>query len=204
MSRIDYFLGIGHTGRNTFLTYSFLTFTFMMTSLKTSYPTLIIVFVIAFLLGYGTSARIINRSMSGPTEQKTTEMTTPDAPETDDASAVSALAQISAGVGIGISTVSADNQAAGNMVSLTVKAEKDTWVAIHEDKGDKPGNILGAQLFAKGTHQGNVDLLRPTTAGMKYYAMLHADNGDKKFDHAVDMPLMASTGGVIAAEFTAQ
>ncbi|MEK7099358.1 MAG: hypothetical protein AAB916_02480 [Patescibacteria group bacterium] len=186
----------------------------MMTSLKTSYPTLIIVFVIAFLLGYGTSARLVNQSKNGPAESKTAEATTPDAAKTDDVkttedkkddvSAVSALAQISAGISAGISTVSADNQAAGNMVSLTVKAEKDIWVAIHEDKAGKPGNILGAQLFTKGTHTGKVELLRPTTAGMKYYAMLHADNGDKKFDHAVDMPLMASTGGVIADEFTAQ
>ncbi|OGZ96578.1 MAG: hypothetical protein A3B34_02780 [Candidatus Sungbacteria bacterium RIFCSPLOWO2_01_FULL_54_21] len=185
----------------------------MMEPLKKSYPTLIIVFVIAFLLGYGTSARIINKNKTadggktaesaGAAGETGTQGEAQTAENAEEENPASALAQISASMG-GISTVSADNQTAGTMVALTVKAEKDTWVAIHEDKNGKPGNILGAQLFAKGTHTGNVELLRSTTAGMKYYAMLHADNGDKKFDYAADMPLAASTGGMIAAEFMAQ
>lgn len=180
----------------------------MMVSLKQSYPTLIIVFVIAFLLGYGTSARIVNRSKSDTAKETASASDAAQmgeertAAETD-RDAGSALAQISASMGAGISTVSADNQAAGNTVSVAVKAEKETWVAIHEDVNGKPGKILGAQLFVKGTHTGVVQLLRPTTAGMKYYAMLHADNGDRKFDPAEDKALIGSTGAMIEDEFTA-
>lgn len=184
----------------------------MKDMLTKSYPALVIVFVIAFLLGYGTSTRVVNRQKAGAApksgqsaatetdktnEQKTAEET--EEGETD----ASALAQISATLGIGINTVSADDQPAGETVSVIVKAEKDVWVAVHEDTGGKPGNILGAQLFTKGTTTGKIDLLRRLMAGRKYYAILHADDGDRKFDLAKDMPLAGSTGGVIADAFLA-
>lgn len=189
----------------------------MKDMLTKSYPTLIIVFVIAFLLGYGTSARVINRSKSGATQKATESAATAEtekAEETKTAeetaekaeeakSDTSALAQISATLGLGINTVSANDQPAGESVSVVVKAEKDVWVAVHEDTGGKPGSILGAQLFTKGTTTGTVDLLRRLMAGRKYYAMLHADNGDRKFDPKKDMPLVGSTGGVIADTFLA-
>lgn len=180
----------------------------MMTSFKQSYPTFIIVFVIAFLLGYGTSARIVNRSKSNAQKEtaSASDATQVEGEKTavdTNSDAGSALAQISASVGAGISTVSADNQAEGEIVSVVVKAEKETWVAIHEETDGKLGKILGAQLFTKGTHTGLVHLLRPTVAGMKYSAMLHADNGDRKFDPAEDKALMASTGGMIMDEFMA-
>ncbi len=174
---------------------------------KNSYPALIIVFVVAFLLGYGTSARLVNRQ-SGGAENKTAGYAANETGKvgevTDEMeSAESSLAQISASVAIGMNTVSANDQPAGSIVAVTVKAGKDIWVAVHEDTGGKPGSILGAQLFTKGTHTGTVDLLRPMMAGRKYYAMLHADDGDHVFDHAKDMPLIASTGGVITDTFTA-
>lgn len=190
--------------------------------LKNSYPALIIIFVIAFLLGYGTSARIVNRQKGG-TAQKPAETAavaegekkegTETAEKTEEKAAekteekkadTSGLAQISATVTLGgMNTVSADDQPAGMSVSVTVKAEKDVWVAVHEDTGGKPGSILGAQLFTKGTATGKVDLLRRLMAGRKYYAMLHADDGDRKFDHMKDMPVAASTGGAIADAFLA-
>lgn len=172
----------------------------MNNTIKQSYPTLVIVFVIAFLLGYGTSARIVNREKRS-TEPQTAEGAAMEAGTADETT--SALAKISAAVGTGMNAVSADDQPAGAMVSVAVKAEKDIWVAVHEDTGGKPGNILGAQLFTQGTHTGQIDLLRRLMAGRKYYAILHADDGDRFFDHTKDMPLMSSAGGAISDEFTA-
>lgn len=175
----------------------------MNDSFKQSYPTLIIVFVIAFLLGYGTSARIINRQKSG-SEAETEASAAMETGTTGEAKdAESALAKISAAVGTGMNAVSADDQPAGNTVSVAVKVEKDAWVAVHEDTGGKPGNILGAQLFTRGTSTGQIELLRRLMAGRKYYAMLHADDGDRQFDYTKDMPLVSSAGGAIADVFIA-
>ena len=172
---------------------------------KNSYPALIIVFVVAFLLGYGTSARLVNRQSDNTGGGKTPGYAAGEIGETTDetASGESSLAQISAATGTGINAVTADDQPAGSIASLTVKVAKDAWVAIHEDTGGKPGNILGAQLFTKGTHAGTVDLLRPMMAGRKYYAILHADDGDGKFDHTKDTAITGSMGGAIADAFTA-
>ncbi|MEK7541535.1 MAG: hypothetical protein AAB533_01670 [Patescibacteria group bacterium] len=169
----------------------------MTETVKTSYPTLIVVFVIAFLLGYGTSARIVNRRESG-TEQKAAQGSG------EEEMRESGIAQISAAISTGINAVSANDQPAGNTVSVVVKAEKDIWVAVHEDTGGKPGSILGAQLFAKGTSTGAVDLLRRLMAGRKYYVMLHADDGDRLLDLAKDTPIIGSDGSVIMDAFTAQ
>lgn len=98
-----------------------------------------------------------------------------------------------------------NDQAAGAAVSIAmVTLASDGWVAIHEDRGGKPGAILGAQRFNAGTKQsGTVELLRPTVAGGVFYAMLHADDGDKMFDVKKDMPLTDPQGSAIMMRFTA-
>lgn len=167
--------------------------------------TTVIVFVIAFLLGYGTSARIVNRSSTAEAprqeERAATAEQTPAGAESQEKA--SSLAQISAIVTAGLSTVAADDQPAGKTVSVAVKLEKEGWVAVHEDKDGKPGKILGAQLFTAGTHFGKVELLRETLRGGKYYAMLHADDGDRKFDAVKDTPLKNAAGQMVTDEFMA-
>ena len=166
--------------------------------------TTVIVFVIAFLLGYGTSARLVNRSGTAGERQGRAEMAAAEqTTATGEAQEESSLAQISAMIATGLSTVAADNQPAGKTVSVAVKLEKEAWVAVHEETNGAPGKILGAQLFTAGTHFGKVELLRGTVAGAKYYAMLHADDGDRKFDHAKDMPLKNAAGQAITDEFAA-
>jgi hypothetical protein len=43
--------------------------------------------------------------------------------------------------------------------------------------------------FAKGINPGKVNLTENTKEGMLYYAVLHTDDGDKKFDAKKDMEL---------------
>ena len=155
-----------------------------------------IVFVVAFLLGYGTSARIVNRDRTSDAAQKTAQ---------SDVAIVSSLADISA-AGMAMSTanaITADDQPAGTAVAVKVTAEKEAWAVVHEDAGGKPGNILGAQMFPAGTHLGTITLLRETAAGKKYYAMLHADDGDRAFDYGADQPLMNEAEEPIMTAFTA-
>jgi hypothetical protein len=78
------------------------------------------------------------------------------------------------------------------------------WVAIHEDREGKPGNILGAAWLPVGEHLATkVDLLRPMEAGKTYYAMLHDDDGDKQFNYKNDLSLPSATGEPIMMAFRA-
>jgi len=142
---------------------------------RIGYSTLAVVFIIAFLLGYGTSSRIVNRSGGYGSEPE--EMSEAQMPDLE-----LGLTQVDGQSSQNPSTVAADDQPAGSSVNVAVKSDSEVWVAVHEDVDGKPSRILGAQLFSAGTNLGKVDLLRPTVAGMSYHAMLHSDDGDRKFD----------------------
>ncbi|MBI2056098.1 MAG: hypothetical protein HYT37_01855 [Candidatus Sungbacteria bacterium] len=109
--------------------------------------------------------------------------------------------QTSAGAGEG-GKIAMNEQAAGMSVAVAnVSLPVSGWVAIHEDAGGKPGKILGARRFEKGTHAGVVELLRKTEDGKAYYAMLHADDGDRLFDAKKDMPMKDVSGAAVMAKF---
>lgn len=95
------------------------------------------------------------------------------------------------------------DQSAGNRVTVAKISLADAgWVVIHEGRAGKPGNILGALRVDPGAHSGLVvELLRETVGGQAYYAMLHSDNGDKKFDHAVDLPMSGESGSALMQKF---
>lgn len=163
---------------------------------KTLNATTVTVFIIAFLLGYGTSSRIVNRDQGGePAPQETAE--------NKEVQPELSLAQISATLGDQTSLVAADDQPAGEAVAVAVKIQKEAWAAVHEDASGKPGKILGAQFFPAGNHLGKVTLLRATEAGKKHYVMLHTDDGDRAFDYQKDMPLKDAAGKTIMDVFTA-
>lgn len=89
------------------------------------------------------------------------------------------------------------------VISMVTLAQ-DGWVVIHEGENGKPGRILGARRFNAGMNQsGSVELLRPTEEGRVYFAMLHADDGDRQFDHRRDLPLADPQGNVILMRFVA-
>lgn len=96
------------------------------------------------------------------------------------------------------------NQTAGNAVTIaSVETDESTWVAVREGKNGVMGNILGAsRVDAGASNNVVVDLLRPTMAGNDYYVVLFSDNGDRMFDHKMDMP-MSSDGTAIAQTFKA-
>lgn len=167
-----------------------------------------IVFVAAFLLGYGVSSRIINRDRARENNAQETAQNTLGYEEEIDAA--SSLAQISEAImGDSTAIITADDQPAGDAVAVAAKIAQAGWIAVHEDAGGKSGNILGAQFFPKGDHLGKITLLRETEAGKKYYIMLHADNGlptqagDRAFDYKQDMPIKNATGEPITDAFMA-
>ena len=112
-----------------------------------------------------------------------------------------------ASVGIPSSTkVVVSDQTAGTLVAIgAVDMSVNGWVVVHEDRDGAPGNILGAQRFDAGSYTGGqVELLRATVAGGKYYVMLHQDNGDKMFDHILDLPYKSSESAYVMATFIAK
>ena len=64
------------------------------------------------------------------------------------------------------------------------------WVAVHEDRGGKPGNVLGAAWVPAGESLNvSVGLLREAVEGQTYYVMIHAEDGMAGFDFKTDLPL---------------
>lgn len=105
----------------------------------------------------------------------------------------------------GGNAVAVNDQPPGLTVSLGMVAiTRDGWVVIHAAEDGAPGRILGARRFDAGSVEtGSVELLRPTEEGRVYFAMLHADNGDRQFDHTKDLPLTDAGGNVILMRFVA-
>lgn len=107
---------------------------------------------------------------------------------------------------IGATGVLAEDQVFGlEAIVKSVKFENRAgWVAIHEDREGKPGNILGATWLPVGeSKEVKVELLRSMEAGKTYYAMLHDDDGDKKFNYKNDLSLPSATGEPIMVAFRA-
>lgn len=96
------------------------------------------------------------------------------------------------------------DQFPGNVVTVSsVSLANGGWVAIHKDNAGTPGVTIGQTYFDKGINTGKVTLTTPTVEGGVYYAMLHSDDGDKKFDISKDLPLKDSKGSVIMKIFRA-
>lgn len=99
-----------------------------------------------------------------------------------------------------------ENQPAGKSVAIkNMNLAATAWVAIHDDRDGKPGDILGAKRYFATETSGTVPLLRATVAGKRYFAMVHKDNGNLAFEFkAGDAPLMNSAGEPVMAAFVAQ
>ena len=122
------------------------------------------------------------------------------APTTSDTSATNSN---SATTGSANSIIMAD-QYPGNVVYVSsVQLSQPGWVVIHEDNNGQPGAIIGEAYAGAGISPVKVILTSPTIDGHSYYAMLHSDNGDKKFDVSVDLPLKDQNGNIIMKLFNA-
>lgn len=106
---------------------------------------------------------------------------------------------------VGDNGVVVEDQTPGKSVAVAQAVLKvPAWVAIHDDVNGKPGNILGAQLFAEGKTSGKVELLRATEAGKSYIAVIHIDKGDwRLFNVALNVPLLGEDGSMITSSFNA-
>ena len=93
-----------------------------------------------------------------------------------------------------------DQEAGGSVLVSEMSLTESRWVVIHEDLDGEPGNILGARLFFEGDTEGEVSLLRNTSEGGKYYAILYMvaereKDQDRRFDIVRDLPLVKEDNG---------
>ena len=77
------------------------------------------------------------------------------------------------------------------------------WVGIYDDRDGHPGWIMGAARLHPGDTLATVDLLRPTIAGSKYYAIILNDDGDDSFNRLTDLPPL-TPDKVIMVSFVAK
>lgn len=97
-----------------------------------------------------------------------------------------------------------EDQPAGLIVHVRHAAvDEGKWVVIHEDREGILGNVLGAARFVRGTTEGAVELLRATSPGSTYHAVLYADNGDRAFSLSDDTPLSDVSGTIKGVTFSA-
>lgn len=141
--------------------------------------------IIFFLIGFGASWLYLKpaQAPSAQDEEASAELNIPS---------------------MNVNAIEVDDQKVGSTVSVkSVKFENPGWVAIHDDADGKPGNILGAAWFPKGENSGIVELLRDTEQGKTYFAVLHNDDGDREFNHKIDLPLTDASGTIIMVKFMA-
>ncbi len=100
-------------------------------------------------------------------------------------------------------SVTVGDQFAGFTVTVDKAAlDKDGWVVIEEDVDGKPLYLLGASRRDAGSYENiSVELLRNTEEGGTYYAVIYVDDGDKKFDHKIDLLATTADGNPVMDVF---
>lgn len=91
-------------------------------------------------------------------------------------------------------TIAVSTQVPGNSINIdNAYLSEPGFIVIHEATADgKPGNIIASSgLLGVGPIQ-DLEIKVTVKAGAKYFAMLHKDNGDKKFNVATDAPITAN------------
>lgn len=140
----------------------------------------VIVIIILIVLGY-----YLFKGNNGAPTTDTTPSTTPVATDVNE-----------------VNRIVVSDQYPGNVVYISsVQLANPGWVEIHMDNKGTPGAIIGSMYFDKGINPGKITLTSNTVDGGVYYAMIHGDNGDKKFDAGKDLPLKDSKGNIIMKLF---
>ncbi len=175
---------------------------------------MIVTFLLGLLIGGGSAWLWL--SPSGDTTEglesekmtgDTLEITGSEARKEGNTPALESVGASNGGIVVaGAGSVRVADQAAGNSVAVAeAELPQEGWVAIHDDAGGAPGNILGAKRENAGSFSNiTVELLRGTASQSVYFAVLHIDNGDRAFDPRVDVPMLDRDGVMILEKFNVQ
>lgn len=104
----------------------------------------------------------------------------------------------------GTNSIVMSDQYPGNVAYISsVQVANGSWVEIHKDNNGQPGAIIGSAWVDAGINPVKITLTEAMIDGRTYYAMLHSDDGDKKFDASKDLPLKDSNGNIVTRIFKA-
>ncbi len=105
---------------------------------------------------------------------------------------------------IGSSGIVVADQKTGAEVKIgNVVLAKQGYVVIHADENGKPGKILGVSALLNAGETRDVTVKLRVEPGVSYWAMLHSDNGNKKFSDA-DQPTTNERGEVVMKRFAGE
>ncbi len=95
-----------------------------------------------------------------------------------------------------------ETQKAGNeVVAKNVNLAKPGYVVIHVSTDGKPGNVVGVSDLLNAGETKEVYIKVDITSDNEYFAMLHTDDGDKKFILAKDAPIKDADGNIVMTKF---
>lgn len=174
---------------------------------------LVLMLVIGVLIG--TSAVMVWKLKGGQTDVSVNESarstpsgatTTPPlessvTPTTISQSSWPLPPEIPANLRVGLSVA---DQPASDVVNISgLTLSEIHWIGIYDDRDGHPGFIMGAKRVHPGDTLATVELLRPTTTGGKYYAVILTDDGDDTFNRLQDLPPQ-SPDRVVMVSFVAK
>lgn len=145
----------------------------------------------------------INSTPSGATSTDEIMLRSEELKKEITTSVLPALPQIPNNIRVGLTV---EDQTAGRTVTVgSLDVVGSQWVAVYDDKGGRPGWILGAARVHEGDKTAVVELLRPegTLSGQMYYVAMLNDNGDGEFNRLTDLPPL-SQDKIIIVKFKAQ
>ncbi len=88
------------------------------------------------------------------------------------------------------------------LVIAEVRLEKPGFITIQRDKNNAPGPIVAFSQYLKAGEVANVRTILFPSKGKTYWAVLRADNGDKKFQSKKDLAVKDATGNFVQVKFT--
>ncbi len=146
----------------------------------------------------GEGEEAVNSTVSGATTSAESIINKENVGE---APALPASAEIPANKRIGLSV---EDQAAGNTVLVSgFDVAENHWIAVYDGMDGTPGWILGASRIHAGDTSINIELLRATISGRKYYVAMLGDDGADSFSKKTDLPPL-SPDKVLIASFIAK
>mgnify|MGYP001618703815 CR=1 FL=1 len=95
----------------------------------------------------------------------------------------------------------ADQKVGAEVHIGNVVISKQGYVVIHADANGKPGKILAASALLNAGETRDVFVKTKIEPGISYWAMLHADNRNKKFNGTNDTPITNERGEVVMKRF---
>jgi hypothetical protein len=89
-------------------------------------------------------------------------------------------------------TIAVSTQIAGSSVTIdNVYLSKPGFIDIHEATSNgQPGKSVGVSGYLGVGAKQDLEISAPIVAGMKYFAVVHVDDGDKKYDYPSDAAAM--------------